>query len=240
MDERKEELKEDEAYVLEDLEVEEISLVDVPAQNVQIEVTKRDSEGGETETQKSNGYLEPKSVVEWLKGVCEQETDDKRKKRCNLLAANLADYFGLKKFAEELRKLAESERETAEVDKAGKAISAANAAKLKEIAAKLLEAAKAIMELIGEKPPAYGYPYGYGYGYPYYTPQPTQASAQPEKIDAPVTNVEQVKADELAVELASLLLSGKELSKEELEALETAVSILSSSKEGDNDGNGRD
>ena len=232
MDERKEELKEDEAYVLEDLEVEEISIVDVPAQNVQIEVTKRDSEaeGEKSETQKSNGYLDPKAVIEWLKSVYEQEKDEKRKKRLNLLIANLADYFGIKK--------SEDVGEEAEVDKAGKAISAANAAKLKEIAAKLLEAAKAIMELIGEKPPAYGYPYGYGY--PYYTPQPTQASAQPEKIDAPVTNVEQVKADELAVELASLLLSGKELSKEELEALETAVSILSSSKEGDNDGNGRD
>jgi len=236
MDERKEELKADEAYVLEDLEVEEISIVDVPAQNVQIEVTKRDSEAEseKSETQKGNGYLDPKAVIEWLKSVYEQEKDEKRKKRLNLLIANLADYFGIKK--------SEDVGEEAEVDKAGKAISAANAAKLKEIAAKLLEAAKAIMELIGEKPPAYGYPYGYGYGYgyPYYTPQPAQASAQPEKIDAPVTNVEQVKADELAVELASLLLSGKELSKEELEALETAVSILSSSKEGDNDGNGRD
>ena len=190
-----------EANLLTDLIVEKIAFVDEPAdQDSKIILVKSAEEEDEEakeedETEKAQGYVSPADIISALQTIMEGEKDEKKRKRLNLIIANLKSFFGIKK--------------------AGRKISAANAAKIKEIAGTLFKAAKDLMELVGEsydyaKP--YGYPYGYG--------KTTNISPQivmdaVNKIAAAMVAGVQFEPDELKKMQEALKVLMDQLSKEE-------------------------
>ena len=190
-----------EANLLTDLIVEKIAFVDEPAdQDSKIILVKSAEEEDEEakeedETEKAQGYVSPADIISALQTIMEGEKDEKKRKRLNLIIANLKSFFGIKK--------------------AGRKISATNAAKIKEIAGTLFKAAKDLMELVGEsydyaKP--YGYPYGYG--------KTTNISPQivmdaVNKIAAAMVAGVQFEPDELKKMQEALKVLMDQLSKEE-------------------------
>lgn len=209
-----------EANLLTDLIVEKIAFVDEPADQDSkiliiksqdgLEVEDQEEEQSEEEQKKAAGYVSPSDIVSALEAIMEAEKDEKKKKRLNLIIANLKSFFNIKK--------------------AGKKISASNAAKLKQIAATLMEAARTIMQLVGESYEGYGKPGYYQSGYY----QPKEEAEKTTNIIGPQDVVNVVN------KIASAIISGVEYSPEELEAMSQAVKLLmsqinSQKKEGDSD-----
>jgi len=213
-----------EANLLTDLIVEKIAFVDEPADQdsqilvlksqdgVEVESTNEDEAEEEQEgAEKAAGYISPSEIISALEAIMEAERDEKKKKRLNLVIANLKSFFGLKK--------------------AGKKISAANAAKIKQIAATLMESAKALMQLVETGYESYQKPYYQGY----YQPEKQAKDDGSEQV----TNIlsPQLVID-AANKIASAMVSGAKYSAEELEAMSQAVKLLmdqinSKEKEGD-------
>ncbi len=213
MAELKNKEEEEEVFELEDLVVDEVSLVDEPAvSDALITVIK----SKEDDVEKASGYISPKDIIAALQAMMEHESDEKKKKRYQLLIANLKSLWGLKKAEDEEEDECEEEDEKGkakkEIDKAGKTISRANATKLKTIAAQLLELAKQLASIAGvgyEKP-------GYGYYYKPYEYKPYE-SKESKSSDKSFT--------ELLTEATNLLMNGS-LTKSEIESIETALTNL--------------
>lgn len=136
----------EEVFELEDLEVEEISIVNEPAvPDAKIMIVKSEDscEEDEEDEKPKKSYINAKDIIAAIEAMMDSEKDNKKKQRYKLVIANLRSLWGIKK------ENGDGDVDEDDIQKAGKTISRSTATTLQSIAAQLLQLSKELAKLSG-------------------------------------------------------------------------------------------